>query len=111
MGREVFKGEDVVGGQAHHFRGIDGAGELAAGPEHGFQGFGGLVVGDNHDDRLAGGTSHERNIEGTRGGGETRHTSPPRSEAEMPANAFKARRVLQVRKDFADERENHEVLV
>jgi hypothetical protein len=97
--------------QTHHFRGIDGAGKLASGLEHGFQALGGLVVGHHHDDRLACGTRHERDIDRAGSRSEARHTSPPRGEAEMPANALEARRVLQLRKDFADERENHEVLV
>ena len=50
--RKVFKGKHVVGGQAHHAFGIDGAGEFAAGAEGGFEGLGGLVIGDQDDDRL-----------------------------------------------------------
>ena len=109
--RKVFEGKHVVGGKAHHAGGIDGAGEFAAGAQGGLEGLGGLVVGDQHDDGVLGGAGHEGDVEGARGGGESGHTSPPRSEAEMPANAFKAGGVLQVRKNFADEREDHRGLV
>ena len=51
VGRKVFKREHVVGGKADDAVGIDGAGEFAAGAERGLQGLGGLVVGDEHDDR------------------------------------------------------------
>ncbi len=107
VGREVFKREHVVGGKADHARRIDGAGEFAAGAEHGLQGLGNLVVGDQHDDGVLGGPGHEGKIEGARRGGQSGHTPPPRSEAEMPANALKCGGVLQVRKNFADEREDH----
>jgi hypothetical protein len=60
---------------------------------------------------LLGGLGHERQVEGAGRGGEAGDTPTPRSEAEVPAYAFKPGRVLQLRKDFADKRENHECLV
>ncbi len=111
VGGEVFKGQHVMGGQAHHAGRIDGAGKFAAGAKSGFKGFGGLVVGDDHDDRPVGGARHEGKVEGAGGSGESGDTPAPRSKAEVPANAFKGGRVLQVRKDFADEREDHRGLV
>ncbi len=47
--------------------GIDGAGELAAGAQHGLKSLGGLVVGDDDDDGLARGARKEREIEGASG--------------------------------------------
>ena len=109
---KVFKREYVVGGKADDAVGIDGAGEFAAGFERGFEGLGGLVVGDDHDDRAAGGgVGHEGKVEGAGGGGESGDTTTPRSKAEVPANAIKGGGVLQVRKNFADEREDHRGLV
>jgi hypothetical protein len=46
---EIFEGKHVVGGKADDAGGIDGAGKLASGFEKGFEGFGGLVVGDDDD--------------------------------------------------------------
>jgi hypothetical protein len=50
---------------------------------------------------------HERKVEGAGGCRQSGHTATSRSEAEMPANAIKGEGVLQVRKNFADEREDH----
>jgi hypothetical protein len=107
MGREVFKGKNVVGGQADHLRGVHGAGEVAAGFEQGFERLGSFVVGHDHDCKLLGGPRHQGKVNGPRRCGEARDTSPPRTKAEVPSYAFKTRRVLQLREDFADERENH----
>ena len=111
MGREILEREHVVGGQADDTRGIDGAGELASGFQHGFERFGGLVVSDDEDDRLAGGARHEGNVEGAGGGSQSGDTSSPRIQAQVPDYAFKTRGVLQLRKNFADKREDHECLV
>src|ERR1035438_4940849 len=107
MRGEIFEWKHVVGGKAHHGRGIYSAGEFAAGAKHRLQCLGGLVVGDYHDDRLAGGPRHERNVERTRGGGQPGHTPPPRTKAQMPSYALKSRGVLQLREYLADEREDH----
>ena len=52
--RDVFEGKHIVRGQAHDAVRIDGAGELRAGAERGLERFGGLVVGDEHDDGAPG---------------------------------------------------------
>src|ERR1700735_516684 len=109
MRRKVFKRENIMCGQANNLARIDGAGQLASRLEHRLQCFCGLVVGDNYDDRLLGGPRHQRNIESPRCYGETRDTSPPRTKAQMPSNAIKSRNLLQLRKDFADKRENHRI--
>ncbi len=109
---KVFKREHVVGRETDHAVGIDGAGKFAAGSECGFEGLGGLVVGDDQDDRAAGGRAgHERKVKRAGGGRQSGDTATPRSKAEVPANAIKGGGVLQVRKNFADEREDHRGLV
>ena len=109
--RKIFKGKHVVGGKAHDAGGIDGAGELASGLEQRLERFGGLVVGDDDDDRLLGGPRHQRQIESARGCGQSGHTPPSRTQAKVPANALKSRGMLQLREDFADKREDHQGLV
>ena len=109
--REIFERKHVVGREAHDARRVDGAGQLAAGLEQRLQGLGRFVVGHDHDDRLARGPRHQRKIQSARGCGEPGDTPPPRSEAQMPANALKSRRMLQLRENFADKRENHQGLV
>ena len=106
--REIFKGKHIVGRKAHDARRIDGAGELASGLEQRLQRFGGLVVGHDDDDRLLGGPRHQRQIERPRRRGQSGHTSPARTQAQVPANAFKSRGMLQLRKNFADKREDHQ---
>jgi hypothetical protein len=109
--RKILEGEDIVGGETDDGGGIDGAGQFASGPEHWLQRFCGSIVGDDHDYRLFCGPGHERQVECPRRGGEPGDTSPPRTKAQVPSYAIKARRVLQLRKNLADKRENHEVLV
>ena len=98
--RKIFKRKHVVGGKAHDARGIDGAGQLASGLEQRLQRLGGLVVGNDDDDRLLGGPRHERHVEGPRGGGQSGHTPPPRTQAEVPANALKSRRTAPAPQKF-----------
>ena len=100
-----------MGRQTHHLGRIDRAGQLAAGLEHRLQRLGSLVVGHHHDHRLLGRPRHQRQIKRTRRRRQSGHTSPPRTKAQMPLYALKPRRVLQLREDFADKRENHVVSV
>ena len=109
--REIFKRKHIVGGKTHHARRIDGAGQLASGLEQRLQRLGGLVVGHDHDDRLLGGPRHQRQVERSRCRGQSGHTPPPRTQAQVPANALKSRGLLQLREHLADERENHLPLV
>ena len=111
MRREIFKGKDVVGGKAHHASGIDGAGELATGLEQRLQRLGGLVVGDDDHSELLGGPRHQRQIKRSRRRGQAGHTPPPRTQAEVPANALESRGMLQLRENLADKREDHRTLV
>ena len=111
MRRKVFKRKDVVGGQTHNSRGVNGSCQLAAGLEQWLQCLGRLVVGDHNNHRLAGGPRHQRDVKRPRCRRQSGDTPPPRTKAQMPSYAFKSRRVLQLRKDFADKRENHVVLV
>ena len=61
--RKIFEGKHVVSGKTDHARGIDGSRELASGFEERLEGLGGLVVGNDHDDRLLGGARHQRKIQ------------------------------------------------
>ena len=97
-----------MGGKAYNACGIDGAGELAAGLEEGFKRLGGFVVSDDEDDELLGGASHERKVERSGRCGESGHTPTPRTQAEVPAYAFKSRSLLQLRENFADKRQDHQ---
>ena len=108
VGREILKRKHVVGGKADNACGINRAGKFAAGLEERLEGFGGFVVGDDDDDGLLGGARHEREVESTRRCGECRHTPTTRTQAEVPANAFKARSLLQLRENLADKREDHQ---
>src|ERR1019366_2328230 len=94
-------------GRAGPPRGVDGAGEFAAGAQGGFQFLGGLVVSHHNDDGIFGGARHQRQIEGAGCRGKSRHTPTPRSEAEVPAYAIEGGGVLQLRENLADKREYH----
>ena len=61
------------------------------------------------NDGLPRGAGHQRKVERTRGRGQSGHTSPPRTQAEVPAYAIECGGVLQLRENFADEREDHAV--
>ncbi len=109
--RKIFKREDIVRRETDHPAGIDGASEFATGAENGLKSFGCLVVGNDQNDRLASGAGQERQVERTRGRGQSRHTSPARTKVEVPLYAIEGGRVLQLRENFADEGEDHESLV
>ena len=104
---EVFKGEDIVAGQAEDGRGIERAGELAGAEDGGVEGFGGLVVGDDHDGGGSGGADKEWKIEGAGSGGEAGDAPAPGASAEMAADTLEGFRVLEIREEFADEGKNH----
>ena len=86
---------------------IDSAGQVATGAQSGLEGLGGLVVGHHHDDRLARSPRQQRQKERTRRGSEPGYTPAPRTEAQMPLYALEGGGVLQLRENFADEREDH----
>ena len=111
MRGKILEGKDIVRRKAHHASWIDGAGKLAPGLDQLLQRLGGFVVRHHHDDGLARFPRHEREIESASGCGHSRDTPPPRTQAQMPAYAFKSRGMLQFREDFADERENHQIQV
>jgi hypothetical protein len=109
VGREVFKGEDVVGGEAEDRFGREGASQLASAQDGGLEGFGGLVVGDDDDAGGCCGAGEEGEVEGAGGKGESRDTSAPRATAEMAAYTLESFRMLQVCEELADEGKNHAV--
>ena len=81
VGRKVFEGEDVVGGEAEDGFGGDGPCELAGAEDGGVEGLGGLVVGDDDDAGGVGSAYEEGKIEGAGGEGEAGDTSAPRASA------------------------------
>ena len=111
VGRKIFEGEDVVGGEAEDGFGGDGSGELAGAEDGGVEGLGGFVVGDDDDAGGVGGADEEGKIEGAGGEGEARDTSAPRASAEMAAYTLEGFGVLQVREELADEGKNHAELI
>ena len=111
MRREIFKWKHVVSRQANDSSWIDCAGEFASGFQKWLEGFGRLVVGHDDDHRLPGCPRHQRDVKRTRSRSQSGHTPAPRTQAQVPANAFKSRGVLQLRENFADKRENHLSLV
>jgi hypothetical protein len=100
-----------VSRQPYHARRVHRTGKLAAGLEKGFKRFGGLVVRNHHNNHLPRCSRHQRQVHRARRSREAGHTPPPRPQAQMPSYALKSRRVLQLREDFADKRENHEIPV
>src|SRR5207244_354585 len=72
VGRKVFEGEDVVGGETEDGFGGDGSGELAGAEDTSVEGLGGFVVGDDDDRGGCGGADEEGQVEGEGGEGEAR---------------------------------------
>ncbi len=89
VGREVFKGEDVVRGEAEDVVAIEGAGEIAGAEDGGVEGFGGLVVGDEDERRGVDGAQKERQIEGAGGCCEAGDATPTGAAGEVAAGTFK----------------------
>ena len=107
MRREIFKRQHIVRRQPHHALRINSPGQLAAGLQQRLQRLGGLIIRHNDDHGLPRGLCHQGTVECARCSGEPGDTTTPRAEAQMPLHAFKCGRMLQIREDFADERENH----
>ena len=97
--------------KAHDASRIDGAGEIATGFQERLERLSRFVVCNDDDNWLARGTRYQWQVQGARCSGESGYTSPPRSQAQVPAYAIKSRSLLQLRKDFADKRENHPMTV
>jgi hypothetical protein len=81
VGRKVFEGEDVVGGEAEDGLGVQGAGKFTGTEDGGVEGLGGFVVGYDDDAGGVGSAYEEGEIEGAGGEGEARDTSAPRASA------------------------------
>ncbi len=81
VGREVFEGKDVVGGEAEDLRGVERAGEIAGGEDGGVESLGGFVVGDDDERRGLRGADEVRKVEGAGGCGESGDTTAPRAAA------------------------------
>jgi hypothetical protein len=111
MRGQILKGEDIVGGKAENFVGVERAGQFAGGEYGGMQRFGGLVIGDEYERRSLGCAHKVGEVESSRGGGESGHTSPTRAARQMATCTLKGGGVLQVRHQFADEGKNHAVFI
>jgi hypothetical protein len=111
VGGEIFKGQDIVRGQAQDGVRAERSGKLAGAEHGGVEGFGGLVVGDDDDAGGVGGVDERRQIEGAGGGGEARDATTPGAGAEMAADTLEGLRVLEVREEFANKREDHASLI
>ena len=106
-GEMPLEGQHVVRGQAQDALWLDGAGQLGGGAQRELQRFGGLVVGDEDDDRRLGGVGEERNAEGAGGGGQPGDTTAPSREAEMPSHTLEAIGVLNAREGIANKGKDH----
>ena len=107
MRGEIFKGQNIVRGQAQDGVGGERAGQLAGGEDGRVQLLGGLVVGHQNQARRVGGANEERKIQRARGEGEAGDASSPAAGAQVAADTVEGHRVLKVRKQFADEWQNH----
>ena len=94
-------------GQAKDRAGGERAGQLAGGEDGGVQLFGGLVVGHQNQARRVGGADEERKIQRARGEGEAGDASSPAAGAQVATDTLEGHTVLKVRKQFADEGQNH----
>ena len=107
VGREIFEGQDIVGGQTQHAVGGNGSGEVASGAQGEVHGVGSFVVGDDDDGGNLRGAREERNVEGAGCGGESRDTTTPTGKRQVPSCLFEGGRILQVRQQLADKGEDH----
>ena len=90
-------------GQTKHGVRREGSRKLAGGEDGGVKRLGGLVVGDDDEAGRIGCANEEGKIERARSCREARHTSAPRTSAQVAAYTLKCFRVLKIRKKLADE--------
>ncbi len=107
VGREVFKGEDVVGGEADDGGGVECAGEVAGGEDGLVEGFGGLVIGDEDEGGGGGGLDEVGEVEGSAGEGEAGDAATGVALLEVAAGAVEGVGVFEVGEQVADEGEDH----
>src|SRR6266702_6928509 len=89
---------------------VESAGQAAGGQQCGVERFGGLVICDQDEAGRVRGADEERKIECAGGEGEAGSASSPAAGAQMATDTVEGNRVLKVRKQFADERQNHAVI-
>lgn len=113
MGREIFKGQHIVGGQTHDRSSVERAGEVAGGLDGLMEGFGGLVIG-NQDE--SGGGLRERLKEewevkgaGCKGesGDATARSSRGTARLQVASNAVEGVAGFEVGEQVADEGQDH----
>jgi hypothetical protein len=107
VGRKVFEGKDVMGGEAEDGFGWDRAGEFAGVEDGGVEGFRGFVVGYDDEARGVGRADEVGKIENAGSKGEPRDTTAPRATAQVAAYTLEGFRVLHVCEELADEGKNH----
>ena len=105
--REVFVGKHVVGRQHHDGVGVRRAGQIAKRLHHGQELFRGAVAVHHDDQRLQCGFEEQRVMQGARAGGEAGHTYPPRAALYLASCTLEIGRLLHVREEFANKRQDH----
>ena len=96
MRGEIFKGQNIVRGQAQDGVGGERAGQLAGGEDGRVQLLGGLVVGHQNQARRVGGANEEWKIQRARGEGEAGDASSPAAGAQVAADTVEGHRVLKL---------------
>jgi hypothetical protein len=87
--REIFERQNIVRGKLEHAVGRDRSRQIAPGAKRDLQRVGRFIVGHDYNHGGVGGSGKERNIEGSRRRGQSRHTPPPTGEGEVPSCLFK----------------------
>ncbi len=105
--REILKRQHIVRGQTKDGVCGERSGQLAGGEDGGVQCLGSLVVGDQNQTRRVSRADEKRKIQRAGCKRQSRHTSAPCASTQMAAHTLERHRVFKVRKQFADEGQNH----
>ena len=107
MRREILERQHIIGRQTDDRFGQHGAGQLAERAHDRQQLIQSAVVGNGDDQRPRGATMQQGIEKSFAGGSESGHTNPPRAALDLGNSTRKGGRLFHVRKEFADEREDH----
>ena len=98
VGREIFKGEDVVRGKAEDVVAVECAGKIAGAEDGGVEGFSGFVVCDKDERGCIDGAQEERQIESAGGCCEAGDATATGATGKMPPGTLEGLGVFEARK-------------
>ena len=107
VGRQILKRQNIARGKADDGVRIGSAAQLVERLQHGDELFGGVIVGNDHNQRPAGGLLQQDQQQSLGGRSKSGDTNTPRALFQMGGHTRKGGQFFHVREEIANEGENH----